>query len=138
MTARAPLKTILTNLLYKLGLGKRKSTPSGTAAPDAETEPARPHGTTGLLEVPTLLLTEDDKVVLMVDYDFADFPSWVEWDMQARTLSVVQMGGASAQLALTMPMQQLGALNDKTMRLMLITGRYERRNGHYVSFIVRE
>lgn len=136
MTANAPLKTILTHLLYKLGLGKKK--PAETAWAAAPAVPDRPHGTTGLLEVPTLLLTEDDKVVLMVDYDFADFPSWVEWDMQARTLSVVQMGGASAQLALTMPMQQLGALNDKTMRLMLITGRHERRNGHYVSFIVRE
>lgn len=136
MTGKAGLKTILTDFLYKLGLGKRKTDSAAPSVPEAET--ARPHGTTGLLEVPTLLLTEDDKIVLMVDYDFADFPSWVEWDMQARTLSVVQMGGAAAQLALTMPMQQLGALNDRTMRLMLITGRYERRNGHYVSFIVRE
>lgn len=132
------LKTKLTDFLYKLGLGKRESAPAAPVLPDAVPETARQYGTTGLLEVPTLLLTEDDKIVLMVDYDFEDFPSWVEWDIKTRTLSVVQMGGAAAQLALTMPMQQLGALNDKTMRLMLITGRYERRNGHYVSFIVRE
>lgn len=138
MTATPNLKTILTDFLYKLGLGKRKPVSESPAPPETIPETVKQHGTTGLLEVPTLLLTEDDKIVLMVDYDFADFPSWVEWDMKARTLSVVQMGGAAAQLALTMPMQQLGALNDKTMRLMLITGRYERRNGHYVSFIVRE
>lgn len=135
MTILRTLKALLTDFRYKLGLGKRESVPV-TPAP-VENEWVRPHGTTGLVEAPTLLLTEDDKIVLMVDYDFADFPSWVEWDMKSRKLSIVQMGGAAAELALTMPLHQMGAIGT-TKRLMLITGRYERRNGHYVSFIVRE
>lgn len=135
MKALKTLKALLTDFLYKLGLGKRKSAPASPAP--VENEWVRPHGTTGLVEAPTLLLTEDDRIVLMVDYDFADFPSWVEWDMKARKLSVVQMGGAAAELALTMPLHQIGMIGE-AKRLMLITGRHERRNGHYVSFIIRE
>jgi hypothetical protein len=135
MTALKNLKALLTDFLYKLGLGKKESIAPAPAP--AENEWARPHGTTGLVEAPTLLLTEDDKIVLMVDYDFADFPSWVEWDTKSRKLLIVQMGGAAAELALTMPLHQIGSIGT-TKRLMLITGRYERRNGHYVSFIVRE
>lgn len=129
------VKTLLKSFLYKLGVGKPEAGPSRPEA--VIQEEARKHGTTGLLEVPTLMLCENDKVVVIVDHDFMDFPSWVEWDVKESKLSVVQMGGDSAELALSMVNPHAGTLM-KARRLMLVTGKFERRNGHYVSFIVRE
>ncbi len=100
-------------------------------------EPARVHGTTGLVNAPTLWLHEDPHIVLLVDYDFQDFPSWVEWDRKARKLFVVQMGGDAAELALDVPANQNMPTGD-VHRLMLVTGRQDRRNAHFVSFIIRD
>ena len=120
-------------LLLKLGL----RTPDAPA-PVRQAEPqARPHGTTGRIDVPTLLLNEEQHMVLVVDYDFEDIPSWVEWDAKLKKLSVVQMGGAAAELALSIPANMNASLT-QIQRMMLVTGRYDRRNGHYVSFIIRD
>lgn len=126
------IKNLCNALLLRLGL-RRADSPAPVMAAAG---PDRPHGTTGRLDVPTLLLNEDSHMVLIVDYDFEDIPSWVEWDARMKKLSVVQMGGAAAELALGIP-AGLNASFETMQRLMLVTGRFERRNGHYVSFIVR-
>ncbi|MDB5492223.1 MAG: hypothetical protein JWO78_2072 [Micavibrio sp.] len=129
------VKTLLKSFLYKLGVRKPET---GLSPPDPVIqEETRKHGTTGLLEVPTLMLCENEKVVVIVDHDFMDFPSWVEWDVKESKLSVVQMGGDYAELALNMAGHHAATVM-RTQRLMLVTGRFDRRNGHYVSFIVRD
>jgi hypothetical protein len=129
------VKALLKSFLYKLGVREQETGPS-LPEPVIQEE-TRKHGTAGLLEVPTLMLCENDKVVVIVDHDFMDFPSWVEWDVKESKLYVVQMGGDYAELALNLAGHHAATLM-RTQRLMLVTGRFERRNGHYVSFIVRD
>ena len=107
------------------------------AMPPVAPENTRTHGTSGPVNAPTLWLHEDPHIVLLVDYDFEDFPSWVEWDRKAHKLFVVQMGGAAAELALDVPANENMSATG-IHRLLLVTGRRERRNSHFVSFIVRD
>ena len=53
-------------------------------------------GTEGLIEVDAALVIKEDKAVLVVDQEFKDIPSWIEWDTSLNTLSITQMGGATA------------------------------------------
>lgn len=133
MTFLSNITKCLISLLQKLGLRKRDSFVSTVQTTQ---EPVRPYGTTGRLDVPTLLFSDGPHLVLIVDYDFEDIPSWVEWDSRLKKLSVVQIGGAAAELPLGIP-ANVNAPIDETQRMMLVTGRYERRNAHFVNFIIR-
>jgi len=146
------LKTLLTPLLYKLGLGKSDVSDERKPAPrhdwwdtpkPGNTETATDaltfelEGTTGFLDVPTLLLVENNQVVLIVDHEFKDIPSWVEWDRTWQKLSIVQMGGALAELALGPEILREAEI-DKVRRLLLVTGPTENRLSHFVSIIIRD
>jgi hypothetical protein len=120
------IKRLFVRLLHKPGTEET-----------APVEKERVHGTTGLVHAPALWLHEDRNIVLLVDYDFEDFPSWVEWDRTTRKLFVVQMGGAAAELPLEVPANENMPARD-IHRLLLVTGKHERRNAHFVSFIVRD
>lgn len=110
-------------------------------APPKPVFPEEVRGIHGVLDVPALLLREDDRVVLSVDVYFPDMPSWLEWDVDAATLSVVQMGGAMSQLALTLPPEDAVAF--EAVRRVLLVARESKEFGvedkliHYISLIVR-
>lgn len=109
---------------------------TGTKHP-APVKHERVHGTTGLVNAPALWLHEEKHIILLIDYDFEDFPSWIEWDRKARKLFLIQMGGAAAELPLDVPANENMPASD-IHRLLLVTGRHERRNAHFVSFIIRD
>ena len=127
---------ILTTLRGLCG-GKGES-----AAPPAPQEPLKPlPGYQGPLDAPALLLSEDDRVILTVDYFFADIPSWLEWDGATGKLAVVQMGGAVAELGLNIPDSHIINL-EQARRVYLITrmaqdAANDSKIVHAVSLIVR-
>jgi len=128
------LKSLLTGLLYKLGIWKESA---GVAQnPQAEVHPA-PAGTHGRLEADAVILSEDDRIVLSIGHDFEDVPSWVEWDMKTGRLSVAQMGGALAELKLQLPLFYKERMKN-VKRLALVTGQGHEKMMHYVAFIMRE
>ena len=129
------LKSLLTGLLYKLGIWKESAGVGETASP-AEIHPA-PAGTHGRLEADAVILSEDDRIVLSIGHDFEDVPSWVEWDMKTGRLSVAQMGGALAELKLQLPLFYKERMKN-VKRLALVTGSGPEKMMHYVAFIMRE
>ncbi len=131
----AKLKSLLTAFLYKLGIWKESERiPHGSAGPDNFVPPAGSHGR---LEADAVILSEGDRVVLSIGHDFADVPSWVEWDMRTGRLSVAQMGGALAELKLELPLFYKERMKN-VKRLALVTGHGHEKMMHYVAFIMRE
>jgi hypothetical protein len=127
------VKRLLTGLLYKLGWESAR-----TKALDAQQpEDSAPEGTQGRIDAEAALLLEDDRAVLSVGFDFADVPSWVEWDLRSGRLSVAQMGGALAELSLDLPRSARDSLRS-LKRLALVTGNGPDKLMHYIAFIVRE
>jgi hypothetical protein len=129
------LKNLLTGLLYKLGIWK-DSGGAGFTPPRPGSHDV-PAGTHGRLEADAVILSEDDRVVLSIGHDFADVPSWVEWDMKTGRLSVAQMGGAFAELRLQLPLFYKERMKN-VKRLALVTGSGQEKTMHYIAFIMRE
>jgi hypothetical protein len=131
----AKLKSLLTGLLYKLGIWK-ESGDSAQPSPRPEAHDI-PAGTHGRLEADAVILSEDNRIVLSVGHDFEDVPSWVEWDMKTGRLSVAQMGGALAELKLQLPLFYKERMKN-VKRLALVTGSGPEKMMHYIAFIMRE
>lgn len=83
-------------------------------------------GFNGPLGADALLLTEEDRIVLSVDYFFSDIPSWLEWDSETRKLGIVQMGGAVAELNLEVPPNNIIDF-EKAKRVLLVTRKGQKR-----------
>ena len=102
-------------------------------------------GFNGPLGADALLLTEEDKLILSVDFFFSDIPSWLEWDSETNKLGIVQMGGAIAELNLEVPQDNIIDF-EKAKKVLLVTRKGQKRlesaNGqklvHAVNLIVRK
>ena len=55
-------------------------------------------GTHGLIEADSMIGREGGKIAIAVDFEFGDVPSWVEWDVDLKQVSIAQHGGAVAIL----------------------------------------
>jgi hypothetical protein len=102
-------------------------------------------GFNGPLGADALLLSEDDKIILSVDYFFSDIPSWLEWDSETSKLGIVQMGGAIAELNLEVPKDNIIDF-EKAKKVLLVTRKGQKRLEsandqrlvHAVNLIVRK
>lgn len=112
---------ILTFFRYLLRGHKSETLPS-EAVPERLLH--QDQGFHGPLGADALLLREDDRIVLSVDFFFSDIPSWLEWDSETRKLAIVQMGGAMAELALELPESHVIDF-ERAKRIYLVT-----RKGH--------
>lgn len=122
--------------------GREGSILSSEAVPEALMKDNE--GFHGPLGAAALLLREDDRIVLSVDFFFTDIPSWLEYDVETKKLGIVQMGGAIAELKLEMPEAHIIDF-ETAKRVLLITRggqkRLEMANDerliHSVNLIVR-
>lgn len=125
------IKDLLRKLLYKLCIWRKVDDEETSFSADDTV--LSPQGVNGVLDVETALLFEDDRVVLMVDYDFVDMPSWIEGDAETKAVSIVQMGGAVAQLKLELPEQERQRWSYLS-RIALVSGTGAEKMMHYISF----
>ncbi len=92
----------------------------------------------GRLDAPTLLLNEGNQAVLIIEHDFRDIPSWVEWDRKGWRLSLALMGGGLLELPLTSETLAQAPV-EGIKRLLLVTGSTEKdRISHFVAIITRD
>ena len=73
-------------------------------------------------------MIQNGHVVLVVDHDFLDIPSFVEWDKSRKSLGIAQMGGAVAEVKANLPREMNEPLS-ATRTIMLMT----RYNGNDVA-----
>lgn len=128
------IKELLTDFLYKWGIGAQTTAEKDKA--DVPDDP-EPEGVNGRLEAAASLMKQDDLAVLTVHHDFSDIPSWVEWDLHSRRISIAQMGGALAELDILIPLSEKPDM-EKIRRLALVTGSGPDKMAHYVTFLIRE
>ncbi len=129
------LKDLLTQLVYKLCIWRKAEDDDSSFVADEEVK--SPKGVNGLLDVETALLFEDSRVILMVDYDFSDVPSWIEGDTETKSISIVQMGGAVANVKMTLPEQEKERWQN-LKRIALVSGTGSQKLMHYVSFTLHK
>lgn len=132
---------ILTFFRYLLE-GKKTTVLPSESVPDRLLKDEGFHGPLG---ADALLLKEDDKIVLSVDFFFSDMPSWIEWDSERKKLGIVQMGGAIAELDLELPESHIVNF-EKARQVYLVTRKGQKRLEmandqklvHSVNLIVRK
>lgn len=94
-------------------------------------------GTNGFVKADLAVVKKDDRIVMAVDYDFGDVPTWVEWDADVNQFSVAQNGGAVAHMASNVSTDNVRRLKD-IGRLMFISNVGGAKNAHLIPFVVRE
>lgn len=88
------------------------------------------------LEAEAAILFEDDRIVLTVEYNFKDVPSWVEGDASTRNISVMMMGGGTVVLQLPLPANETERLQT-TKYMVFVTGTESKKLMHNISFIYK-
>lgn len=86
------------------------------------------------LNAEAAILFEDDRIVLTVEHDFKDMPSWVEGDIKTRNISVMMMGGGTVILDLPLPTGEIEKL-ENAKYLVFVTGTGPKKLMHNISFI---
>lgn len=98
-------------------LGGRPAAPVKPVVPESAYEPLV--GTHGRLSADVVLLIQNGHVVLVVDHEFTDIPSFIEWDRSRKSLGVAQMGGAVAEVKANLPAEMNGPLNESRTILLM-------------------
>ncbi|MCB9963631.1 MAG: hypothetical protein H6855_01170 [Rhodospirillales bacterium] len=102
-----------------------------------EETPVEPiEGTHGLIDAEGVIAREKDKIALIIDYEFADLPVWVEWDVDLQQISIAQNGGAVAILNTILTEKQAKDF-ESTDKLLLCTNIGEERVVHTLPLILR-
>ncbi len=133
-----PINDFLTQCLYNIGW-KRSSVEEEPVNDDEKvtaSKAAPVRGTQGEIKADALMMKEDDKLVLVVDQELEDVPSWVEWDIATDKLLIVQTGGATAELNKLIPSEKREIL-EEVQRFMLVTNSGGERVAHYLPFLIR-
>lgn len=128
------IKEFLNCFLYFLGIKKK---PDGG---DRSLQPAEAPVYAGpqiIDSANAILMHHNDNVALVVDHDFKDVPSWIEWDCGQNKLAIAQMGGTITELQVKLQKEELDRYKDRK-RLYLVVTQNGEKIIHSLSFIVRE
>jgi hypothetical protein len=134
MAFGAALNRFLTYCMYLLGVRKEDPVYAGPPVPERPEKPLV--GTNGPIEAEVLVMREENRVVMVVDYDFEDIPEWIEWDVGRGVIGIVQMGGAVAEVKSVIPPEK-SAMFKETTHLVLATRFEGRRMMHSIYLVVR-
>lgn len=93
-------------------------------------------GTDGVINAGIAVVRKGDRLVLAVDCDFGDMPTWVEFDADVSQFSIAQNSGAVAHLSSTISEGQADELKI-LKKLMLVSNMGEEKVAHHVPFVVR-
>ena len=104
---------------------------------DIKPENYEPVGFHGKLDAEAAILFEEERVILSIEYDFADMPIWIEGVEEGGIIRVGQASGDTADLSLALPLLSKKQLQS-TKRIALITGKYSEKILQYIRFTFRE
>ncbi len=93
-------------------------------------------GTQGRIEAESLVLKQGDHLIMVIDYDLGDMPSWIEWDIGTSLMYIIQSGGSVAQMEAIIPPEEASQL-EKFKRLILVTKVGEEKVTHMVPFLIK-
>jgi hypothetical protein len=105
-------------------------------------QPFRPEeptniGVYGQIDAELLVLRDQDRMIIYIDYDFKDVLGWVEWDVKDNRIDLVQKSGAVADLGSIIPANDVEDFRDLN-KVFVITRYNQEKIMHNLSLIIRE
>ena len=94
-------------------------------------------GTSGHITPQAVLVKLEKRIILSLDVDLGDMPSWIEWDKETNIFSLAQNGGAVAHFPSPVP-KRLEMDLKETRSLMLISTVNGQRLSHLIPFVERD
>ena len=94
-------------------------------------------GTDGKIDVDVAVVVKGEKLVMAIDCDLGDVPSWVEWDLSVDQFSIAQNSGSVVHISSKIAHERVEALK-KIGKLMLVTSVGSEKVAHHIPFVVRD
>lgn len=126
------INEFLTCFLYKIGVRKDTSRENEGISPEASPPPPRL-----VTDAHALLVHLDGHVALVVDHEFEDVPSWIEWDIGRKRISIAQMGGTVTELDTALDKKEMEEYREKK-KIHLVARYGGEKIVHSLALIIRE
>lgn len=94
-------------------------------------------GVYGHIDADMLVLRDQDRIIISIDYDFKDILGWVEWDVNDNRIDLVQKSGAVADLGSVIPAKDVEDFR-KLNKVFVITRYNQQQIMHNLSLVIRE
>lgn len=88
------------------------------------------------IDAEPIMAMKDGHLIMVVQHQFSNIPSWVEWDNDRHVVTITQMNGDIDEAGLELKDEHLLMLKDLT-KLLLVSNDNEGKMMHYVQFIAR-
>jgi len=127
-----PFKSFFRPFLILFGFSKEEAKVVSPVEPQEQ----EIEGTDGLIDANGVIAREDNKMALVIDYEFGDVPVWVEWDIDLKQISIAQNGGAVAILNTVLSEKEARDF-ENTDKLLLCTNIGQERIVHTIPLLLR-
>lgn len=125
--------SFLRNLIYKYIIGESQENRFQEYEDRAEEIEARVHK----IEKEAIFALENNELVVIVDHNFEEIPSWIEWDYERKTVSIVQQKGHIEEAEAKLTESFIAKLKDKN-KLLLVSNDNDKKIVHFLPFILRK
>ena len=122
------------NIFIKLGFIKFDPEPEETAREVVYEEFTQPK--LNKIEKEPVLAQKDGHLVMVVDAQFNNVPSWVEWDGERSVVTITHMNGDIDEAPLEVKDEYITSLNENR-KILLVSNDNEEKIMHYVQFLSR-
>ena len=128
------IKYICCKISALLSFSKEKyqATPAGNTPKEPTNE-----GIYGHIDADMLVLRDEDRMIISIDYDFKDILGWIEWDVNDNRIDLVQKSGAVADLGCVIPAKDVEDFR-KLNKVFVITRYNQEQIMHNLSLVIRE
>ena len=123
----------LRNLLYKIGIGSPPEEPRK----EAPAYVSQPKARFGKIDGEAIFAMKDGYLVVILDHQFDDVPSWIEWDAERKIVSITHLGGDMDEVSADIKEEHVDALID-AKRVLLASNQNDKKIVHFVPFLARK
>ena len=127
------IMNFLRNLLYKFGIGSPPEEPRN----EAPASHYQPEPRFGKIDGEAIFATKDGYLVVVLDHQFSDVPSWMEWDAERKIVSITHLGGDMDEVHADIKDEYVYALID-AKRVLLASNQNDKKVVHFVPFLTRK
>ncbi len=129
---------LISKLLNKIKplLGFSNKNAVNVARPAKPAEEPTNIGVNGRIDADIVVLRDHDRVIISIDYDFKDVLGWIEWDVHANKLDLVQKSGSVAELGSVIPANDVHDFANLN-KVFVITRYNQEKIMHNLSLVIR-
>ena len=88
------------------------------------------------IDVEPVLALKNDHLVMVMEYEFKNMPSWVEWDNDRQVVTIAHMNGDVDEAPLELDEEHITMLGEQK-KVLLVSNDNTKKIMHAVKFIAR-